>query len=77
MTYLEDAAAELYKARDDNEKRAVTAEEMLPSMRVTAQHLLAEVNGRRMEIAAGFTRLAAIQAGLPPCLGHAITEEET
>jgi hypothetical protein len=77
MTYLEDAAALLYKARDDNEKRAVTAEEMLPGMRVTALPVLAEVNGRRVELAAGFTRLAAIQAGLPPCLGHALTGEET
>ena len=77
MTYLEDAAAQLYAARDDNDSRARDAADMHAGMAVTALTIRAEVNARRIEIAAGFTRLAAIEAGLPPCLGHAVTEEET
>jgi hypothetical protein len=76
MTYLEDAAAQLYAARDDNDERARDAADMCTGMAAAALAIGAEVNARRMEIAAGFTRLAAIEAGLPPCLGgHGITEE--
>ena len=65
-TYLAEAADQLRLAREDNEKRA----DLIPSLRVgklpTAQ-ISAEVNARRMELAEAFTRLAAIEAGLPPC----------
>ena len=67
MTYLEDAAAELAKARDDNEKRAAFAAELDEMKRPDqAADVRREVNARRMEIAAGFAVLAAIEAGLPP-----------
>ncbi len=61
MDYLEEAADLLRKARDDNEKRAA----LVPSLRdgnLPTREILAEVNTRRMEIADGFMRLAAIQA---------------
>ena len=67
-TCLEEAAAELRKAREVNERRFRS----LPSLAagdVPAEELariLAEVNTRRMEIAERFTRLAAIERGLPP-----------
>ncbi len=54
MDYLEEAADLLRKARGDNEKRR---DGNLPT-----REILAEVNTRRMEIADGFIRLAAIQA---------------
>jgi hypothetical protein len=76
MSYLEDAAAELCKARHDNEGRARDAGEMHSGMAVTAAAISAEVNTRRVELAAGFARLAAIEAGLAPCLGHSSTEED-
>ena len=66
MTYLEDAAAELFKARDTNEKRAQRAATMHSGEQQEAGVILREVNARRMEIAAGFAVLAAIEAGLPP-----------
>ena len=64
MDYLEEAAAELAKARDDNEKRAA----LVPSLRagnLPTREILAEVNTRRMEIADGFIRLAAIKVDQP------------
>lgn len=62
--YLEEAAAELRKARDDNERRASLTPPLVP-----AGEIAAEVNRRRLEIAEGFTRLAAIDRNLnlPPC----------
>jgi hypothetical protein len=36
--------------------------------------ILGRVNDRRLEIAEGFTRLAAIEAGLPPCC-HALHQD--
>jgi hypothetical protein len=60
MSYLEDAAAELGKARDDNERRYADLENHLPAQR---PEILAGVNARRMEIADGFIRIAAIAAG--------------
>ena len=66
--YLEEAAYEFIKAREDNEKRTGLAADMAGMKRpVEGERILAEVNDRRMEIADGFTRLAAIKAGLPPC----------
>lgn len=70
MSYLEEAAAELRKARGDNEKRAAEAGRMHTGMAAIRADTLREVNARRIEISAGLTRLAAIEAGLPPCLGH-------
>ena len=66
MTYLEEAAAELRKARDDNEKRAREASRMHTGQEQEKEAILAEVGARRMEIAAVFAALAAIEAGLPP-----------
>ena len=77
-TYLEEGAAELRKAREANERRFNS----LPSLaagQVPADELariLAEVNTRRMEIAEGFTRLAAIERGQPPCYHPARPERE-
>jgi hypothetical protein len=62
--YLEQAAAELGKARDANEKRAADPD---PFGRVSRAE---EVGAERLRIAAGFERLAAIAAGLPPCRCH-------
>jgi hypothetical protein len=61
--YLEDAAAELRKARDANERRA----ELIPSLAAGSMptgEVAREVNDRRMEIAAAFTRLAECQAAM-------------
>ncbi len=56
--YLTEAAAELRKARAANDRRRTDA----PSPQEAA-----EIADRSMELAEGFTRLAAIKAGLPPC----------
>jgi hypothetical protein len=69
--YLEEAAAQLDKARAANE----TESESLPSLAGNVdvrvmREMRAAVNARRIELAAAYTRLAAIAAGLPPCLGH-------
>ena len=67
MTYDEEAAAELRKARAANDKRAEVAAELagtkLPHLKIDA-----EVADRSMEIFEGFARLAAIKAGLPAVL---------
>ena len=62
--YLDEAAALLRQARDGNEARAEMAWDRAAG-HVPVQRTLREVNDRRMEIAAAFTRLAAIRAGLP------------
>lgn len=69
-SYLDEAADQLRMARTGNEKRAERAAEWaeVPNS-PNAEIILREVNDRRMEIAAGFTRLAAIERGLPPALG--------
>ena len=59
--YLEEAAAELRKARDANDKRFGVAS----SDRFGAADLR-QVHTERMAIAAAFTRLAAIERGLLP-----------
>ena len=76
MTYLEDAAAELEKAREANEQRFKVVLS-LAEAKVPTLEMRAEVDDRRMEIAEGFTRLAAIEAGLPPCYHVLRTEQET
>jgi hypothetical protein len=71
MTYLEAAAAELRKASEANDKHAADPDKY---DRATRRR---EAHAERMRIADAYTRLAAIEAGLPPCLGHqSITEEE-
>ena len=66
MDYLSEAADLLRKARDDNEERVQDAADMVALRRpVQAAEILREVNDRRMEIADGFIRLAAIKAGVP------------
>ena len=67
MSYLDEAAALLRQVRDGNEARAQQAAEWaaVPSS-PNADIMLREVNDRRMEIAAAFTRLAAIEHGLAP-----------
>lgn len=67
---LEEAAAELRKARDANDRYRGRMAEVRSYNPVAADALDAEAADRSMEIAAGFTRLAAIQAGLPPCCRH-------
>lgn len=62
---LEDAAAELRKARENNEERARFAAE-LEEAKLPAGDLRREISDRNMELAAGFTRLAAIERGLLP-----------
>ena len=74
--YLEEAAAELRKARAANEQRREMAVIALRGDPALAAKILAEVNDRTLEIADGFIRLAAIKAGLPPCCHHAQPEPE-
>jgi hypothetical protein len=72
MSYLDEAAAELRKAREDNERRFGS----LPSLEaaeVPTLEIRAEINARRMEIADGFIRIAAIEA---ECDGPVPDEEE-
>lgn len=70
--YLEDAAAELRKARDANDKRFAVAS----SDRFGAADLR-QVHEQRMAIAAAFTRLAAIERGLlPPDMASGDAAEE-
>lgn len=66
MTYLEEAAAELRKARESNEKRGSRAELMHSGQVDEKDALLAEVNQRRMELAAAFTVLAEIEQRAVP-----------
>lgn len=68
--YLDEAAAELRKARDANEKRAVIAAELASARHGGAEEVRREVADRNMEIGAAFERLAAIAAGLAPCCRH-------
>ena len=74
--YLESAAAELRKARDANEARATELDEMETMKLSVPPGDRQPVNDRRMEIAEAFTRLAAIEAGLPPCCHRARPEQE-
>jgi hypothetical protein len=74
VTYLQEAADELRQARDGNEKRRELAAGLAAGNQ-PVQDILRETASRSMEIAAGFTRIAAIEAGLPPCLGHERREE--
>jgi hypothetical protein len=70
MTHLEEAAAELRKAREANDRRAADPD---PFGRPSRQ---AEVHAERLRIAAGFERLAAIDRGLPPCCCHDARPEQ-
>ena len=65
--YLDEAAAELRKARAANEKRALRAAEM-ETAGMRTDDIRREVAIRNMELADGFTRLAAIERGLPPAM---------
>lgn len=76
MTYLEEAAEQIRKAIAGNEKRAEQAEEMQGALPARAAGMLQEVNALRAGYAAAFTRLAAIEAGLPPCPGHDAREDQ-
>ena len=67
--YLNEAAAELRKARESNERRFGLIPSLAAGNLATAD-VLREVNDRRMDLAEGFTRLAAIERGLPPCCHH-------
>jgi hypothetical protein len=75
-TYLEAAAAQLDLARAANERRSSS----LPSLAAgnvppeTIASMSAEVDDRRLDLAAAYTRLAAIADGLPPCLGHPVPD---
>jgi hypothetical protein len=62
-TYLEEAAEELRKAREDNEAHAETIPDLI-ARKAEVGPVVAEVNNRRMEIAAAFTRLAECQAAM-------------
>jgi len=67
--YLEEAAGELRKARDANDRRAADPDPFGRPSR------LADVHTERLRIAAGFERLAAIERGLPPCDCHVAHSE--
>ena len=62
--YLNEAAAELRKARSSNEARVGIATAMHSGQQPEAAQIIREVNDRRMEIAAAFTRLAECQAAM-------------
>lgn len=64
-TLLEEAAAELRKARDANEKRRELAAEMAGA-KLRVEDIRREVADRSMELAAAFTRLAAIERDAKP-----------
>ena len=74
--YLEEAAAELRHARDDNDRRREIADEYRDASRKIADRILREAADRSAELAGAFTRLAAIERGLPPCCHHAQPEPE-
>jgi hypothetical protein len=75
-SYLQEAADELRAARDANDRYRGRVAEMRSYNAVAADALDAETADRSMEIAAAFTRLAAIEAGLPPCCHHAQPGQE-
>ena len=62
MDYLTEAADLLRKASHENDKRGREATAMHSGQKAEADEILREVNDRRMEIADGFIRLAAIKA---------------
>lgn len=83
--YLEDAATELRHARSANEARVGAVHAMHSGQQAEAAQIIREVNDRRMEIAAAFTRLAECQAamldaarmpGLSSCCHHAPPGQE-
>ena len=57
--YLDEAAAELRKARESNERRFGLIPSLAAGNLATA-YVLREVNDRRMDLAEGFTRLACV-----------------
>jgi hypothetical protein len=66
MTYSEDAAELLRKARDANEERAEAITATYGGLAQYADRVadaMAPVNDRRMELAAAFTRLAELEPG--------------
>jgi hypothetical protein len=66
MTLLEEAAAEYRKARDANDSRRELAVAMAAT-KLRTDDIDREVSARSVELAEGFTRLAAIEQNLPPC----------
>ena len=73
MTYLEEAAEQLRRARSANEARAGSVNSWLTEGAVP---VLTEVNQRRMEIADGFIRLAAIERAQVPAEGALAPEPD-
>jgi hypothetical protein len=73
MSYLDEAAEMLRAARDVNEARAEAVKEMQGL--TAAEDMRRQVNDRRMELAAAFTRLAAIEHGLAPAFGVPESQE--
>jgi hypothetical protein len=68
VDYLNDAAADLARAREANSRRAGLADELRSSGREQQAHAIdAEVADRALRIAEASVGLAAIKAGLPPC----------
>jgi hypothetical protein len=74
--YLEQAAAELDKARADNDKRREIAAEAATNNPALAAKILDDVSDRGMEIAEDFIRMAAVERGLPLCCHGAQPEPE-
>ena len=70
---LDEAVAELRKARDGNEKRRDIAAEALTYDPKLAAKIQAEVDDRSLEIADGFIR---IEEARRPCCHHAQPEQE-
>jgi hypothetical protein len=66
MSYLDEAAELLRQARDGNEARADLARALAAARSADAEVVQREVDDRRIEIAAAFIRLAAIEHGLAP-----------
>jgi hypothetical protein len=73
---LDEAVAELRKARDANEARLGTANSMDSGQDARKRVILAEINDRRMALGQAFLAAAAIERGLPPCCHHAQPDPE-
>jgi hypothetical protein len=73
---LDEAVAELRKARKANEARLDAANAMHSGQDERRTVILREINDRRMELGRAFLAAAAIERSLPPCCHHPAQPEQ-